>query len=46
MLCRAFSWDRLLESTPASSRGEFESFVPVWLELLSDMLEGRAQVGT
>ena len=46
MLCRAFSWDRLLESTPASSGGEFESFVPVWLELLSDMLEGRAQVGT
>lgn len=46
MLCRALTWDRLLRRSPDPGRAEFENFVPAWLEMLSDMLEGRATLGT
>lgn len=46
MLCRALSWDRLLERSPASARAEYGGFVSAWLEVLSETLEGKATLGT
>jgi hypothetical protein len=46
MLCRALSWDRLLAEVPVQDRGEFDHFVPAWLEMASETLEGQARLGS
>ena len=46
MLCRALSWDRLIAALPGHDLSEFEPFVPAWLEMASDALEGKARLGT
>jgi len=46
MLCRALSWDRLLAEVPVQDRGEFDHFVPAWLEMASETLEGKARLGS
>jgi Phosphotransferase enzyme family len=46
MLCRALSWDRLLAGLPEHDLSEYEPFVPAWLDMASDTLEGKATLGT
>ena len=46
MLCRALSWDRLLTELPAHDRGEFEDFVPAWLEMAAEAVAGKARLGS
>ena len=46
MLCRALTWDRLLTKLPESERAEYAHFVPAWLEMASETLEGKATLGT
>jgi hypothetical protein len=46
MLCRALSWDRLLAELPVQERGEFDHFVPAWIEMASETLEGKARLGS
>jgi hypothetical protein len=45
MLCRAMTWDRLLTTLSESERAEYASFVPAWLEMASETLEGKARLG-
>jgi hypothetical protein len=45
MLCRALSWDRLLTELAESVRAEYTGFVPAWLEMASEALEGKARLG-
>jgi hypothetical protein len=46
MLCRALTLDRLLTKLPGSERAEYAHFVPAWLEMASETLEGKATLGT
>jgi hypothetical protein len=46
MLCRALTWDRLLTTLTRSARADYANFVPAWLEVLSETLEGKARLGT
>jgi hypothetical protein len=46
MLSRALSWDRLLAEVPVHERREFDHFVPAWLEMASETLEGKARLGS
>jgi hypothetical protein len=46
MVCRALTWDRLVWRLSEPTRAEYAHFVPAWLELLSETLEGKATLGT
>jgi hypothetical protein len=46
MLCRALSWDRLLTTVAKPDIAEYARFVPAWLEIASETLEGKATLGT
>lgn len=46
MVCRALTWDRLLTGLSKSDRAEYEHFVPAWLEMASEALEGKARLGS
>jgi hypothetical protein len=46
MVCRALTWDRLVATLAAPLRAEYEHFVPAWLEILSETLDGKATLGT
>jgi hypothetical protein len=46
MLCRALTWDRLLTELAESDRAEYAGFVPAWLEMASETLEGKARLGS
>ena len=46
MVCRALSWDRLLSGLADSDRGEFAGFVPAWLEMAAETLDGKARLGS
>ena len=46
MLSRARTWDRLLTGLDESDRAEYEGFVPAWLEMASETLEGKATLGS
>jgi hypothetical protein len=46
MLCRALTWDRLVWTLPDPTRAEYAHFVPAWLEMLTETLEGKATLGT
>jgi hypothetical protein len=46
MICRALSWDRLLAGLPAGERAAFDDFVPAWLEVASETIEGKARLGS
>jgi Phosphotransferase enzyme family len=46
MLCRALSWDRLVWELSGEARAEYAHFVPAWLEMLEETLEGKATLGT
>jgi Phosphotransferase enzyme family len=45
MLCRAMTWDRLLTTLSESERAEYASFVPAWLQMAAETLEGKARLG-
>jgi Phosphotransferase enzyme family len=45
MLCRAMTWDRLLTPLSESERAEYASFVPAWLQMAAEALEGKARLG-
>jgi hypothetical protein len=45
MLCRAMTWDRLLTTLSESERAEYVSFVPAWLQMAAETLEGKARLG-
>jgi Phosphotransferase enzyme family len=45
MLCRAMTWDRLLTTLSESERAEYASFVPAWLQMAAEALEGKARLG-
>jgi hypothetical protein len=46
MLSRALTWDRLLMGLDETDRAEYEGFVPAWLEMASETLEGKATLGS
>jgi hypothetical protein len=46
MLSRALTWDRLLTGLDESDRAEYEGFVPAWLEMATETLEGKARLGS
>jgi len=46
MLCRALTWDRLVWGLTGEARAEYAHFVPAWLEMLKETLEGKATLGT
>jgi Ser/Thr protein kinase RdoA (MazF antagonist) len=46
MVCRALSWDRLLHALPGHDLSEFEPFVPAWLEMAAETLQGKARLGS
>ena len=46
MIFRALSWDRLLAAVPVGERAAFDDFVPAWLEMASETIEGKARLGS
>jgi Phosphotransferase enzyme family len=45
MVCRAMTWDRLLTKLSESERAEYAGFVPAWLQMAAETLEGKARLG-
>lgn len=45
MVCRALSWDQIVSALTGAARAEYERFVLVWLEILSETLETEATLG-